>query len=128
MNFPQITTLQFYKYGIILFLISVLGSIINISIQWAYINIGIKISLFGNLLFQILLLILFIGLYIQTKKQEQTTVIENPEIDKFLKELQEKDILDNNQSNKPIKKPIIKNNSLKNNLKGGIEENGRNIN
>jgi len=81
----------FYGLGTILFSAGLVGSAVNIKYQWLLANPGIKISLGASFLFQCLLIALFYGLYIQTKKQSK--VINNPALDSFLNELKNKDKL-----------------------------------
>ena len=145
--FQGISMPQFYKWGSILFSIGILGSIINLSKLWAFLNIGGQISMISSILFQFLLLDLFLTLYFQIKKQSK--IIENPKLDSFLKELQKKDkpveeskdILKNNQSKTTNQKDINKNNDsnsifttnyikkaiLHNNnkVKGGLKKDGK---
>ena len=94
--FKGITMPQFYKWGSILFSFGLIGAGINAKMQWASINIGGKISMVSSFFFQCLILTLFLTLYFQFKNQPQPSqqpqqVIDNPEMDKFLKELQAQD-------------------------------------
>jgi len=92
--FKGISMIQFYKWGSILFSMGIIGAGINAKMQWAMINLGGKISMVASFFFQCLLLTLFLTLYFQIKKQNnQPQVIDNPEIDNFLKELKQEDKL-----------------------------------
>lgn len=112
-NLPKISMPQFYKWGTILFGIGVVGSFINVNLQWDFLNVGGKISMVSSFLFQILLFLLFYGFYRTTKNQPQ--VIEDPKLDEFLKELKNSDDELKNQkevkggTNKNGKKNLIKN-------------------
>jgi len=105
LNFNGISMDTFYKYASILLGISLVGSAISAKISWVALNIGAKISIVGNFCFQVLLFILFLGLYIQIKKQPK--IIENPELDNFLQELKSEDKMKGGLKND--KKNIIKN-------------------
>jgi hypothetical protein len=96
---------QFYLWGSILLSVSVLGSAWNIKALWLTITIGAKISMIANLFFQVLLAVLFFGLYLQLLKQTKT--MNNPELDKFLQELQHQDKLKGGLKNE--QKNYIKN-------------------
>ena len=87
--FQGITMPQFYKYGSVLFVAGIIGASINAKMQWGIANIGSKISLVSSTLFQCLLLTLFITLYFQVTKTmpEAPKIIESPEVENFLKEL-----------------------------------------
>ena len=91
--FKGITMPQFYKWGSILFSFGLIGAGINAKMQWASINLGGKISMVSSFFFQCLLLTLFLTLYFQFKNQpkQPQQVFENPEMNKFLKELQAQD-------------------------------------
>ena len=101
--FKGISMPTFYKGGSILFTCSLIGTAINAKIQWASLNIGGKISMVSTFLFQCLFLALFLTLYFQIRKQ--TKVVENPEMDNFLQDLQKKD--------------------NKEKVKGGFDKNGK---
>ena len=95
--FKGISMPQFYKYGSILFSFGLIGAGINAKMQWASINIGGKISMVSSFFFQCLFLTLFLTLYFNFKNQsnqiqQPQKIIESPEMDKFLKELQTQDI------------------------------------
>ena len=95
-NFNGISMLTFYKFGAILFGAGVIGAGINAKMQWASINLGGKISMVSSFFFQCLLLTLFIGLYVQFKKQaNQPKIVEAPAVDDFLKELTREDSIQN---------------------------------
>jgi len=113
LNFKGISMETFYKFASLLLGISLAGSAISAKIQWVDLNFGAKISIIGNFLFQVLLFILFLGLYIQIKKQPK--IINNPELDNFLNELKQKDITDNSNLN----------NNKERLLKGGFKNNGK---
>lgn len=108
---------KFYLIGSILFGAGVIGSAINAKIQWVALNIGGKISMVGSALFQIMLMVLFIGLYLQIRKQNK--LVNNPAVDEFIKELKSKDISNNIQSKttsekkKDIKESIFNSNIIK---------------
>lgn len=89
---------KFYMIGSILFLAGVIGSAINTKMQWLTLNIGGKISMISSTLFQMLLLAFFVGLYIQTRKQDKIT--ENPEMKEFIKELKEQEVKNGRDTNK----------------------------
>jgi len=83
---------QFYKWGTILFSMGLIGAGINTKMQWASINIGGKISMVSSFFFQALFLALFLTLYLQTRKEVVAdAVVNNPELDNFIKELQSED-------------------------------------
>jgi hypothetical protein len=87
LNFQGISMPTFYKYATILLGISLIGSGISAKIQWVALNIGGKISIVGNFLFQALLLVLFFGLWMQIKKQERITEIGKIEMEKFMSDI-----------------------------------------
>ena len=92
-EFKGISIFNFYKWGSILFIVGAIGSAINTKIQWVNLNIGGKMSMLVTFFFQILLLALFLTLYFQMKKMpKQPEIINNPEVDDFLKKLQENDL------------------------------------
>ena len=89
--FKGISIIQFYKWASVVLTFGIIGSAINTKMQWEVINIGGKISMISAFFFQCLLLTLFLTLYIQMRKQP-TTIVESPEIDDFLKKLQQEDV------------------------------------
>jgi len=80
----------FYLIGMILMLISSLGSIWNLIIIWEKINIGSKISsLAGSVLFQLLIFGFFLFMYKQSSNiPDMNMTIQNQNLDKLLKEIQ----------------------------------------
>ena len=117
--FKGITMPQFYKWGSILFSFGIIGAGINAKMQWVSLNIGGKISMVSSFFFQCLILTLFLTLYFQFRNQPKQPqqpnqphkIMDNPEMDKFLKELQTQDKNDKGglKKNKNGKKNIIKN-------------------
>lgn len=89
---------RFYLIGSILFLAGVIGTAINTKMQWISLNIGGKISMISNALFQMLLLAFFVGLYIQTRKQDK--IADNPEMQDFIKELKEQEVKNGRDTDK----------------------------
>ena len=110
--FKGISMPQFYKYGSILFSFGLIGAGINAKMQWASINIGGKISMVSSFFFQCLFLALFLTLYFNFRNQPKApqTIVDSPEMDKFLKELQTQDINDKGGS----KEKNDKENNIKN--------------
>lgn len=88
----------FYFYGSILMAISVIGSAISAKLQWVALNIGSKISTTSSVVFQILLLVLFAGLYMQVRKQE--VIMESSKMEAFLEELKSSDKKEEKQNGK----------------------------
>jgi len=119
LNFNGISMDTFYKYATILLGISLVGSAISAKISWVALNVGAKISIVGNFCFQVLLFILFLGLYIQIKKQPK--IIENPELDNFLQELKSED------KKESIPKYTAVNHSILREMKGGLKNDKKNI-
>ena len=78
---------RFYLIASILMIISLLGSVWNLFIVWNGITIGGKISqLAGGVGFNLLLFILFIGLYRITPSMNlNPKVIESPDLDALIK-------------------------------------------
>jgi len=108
--FKGITMPQFYKMGSILFTFGIIGAGINAKLQWANLNLGGQISMVVAVFFQCLLLTLFLTLYFQFKKSASApVVVENPELEKFLKELQLDDTNEKGGSKKNGQKNNIKN-------------------
>ena len=105
--FKGISIIQFYKYGSILFSVGIIGSALNTKVQWITLTLGGKISMISSFLFQCLLLTLFLTLYFQTKKVP--VVVDNPEIDNFLKKLKLEDEVKGGKKKKDEQKNNIKN-------------------
>mgnify|MGYP001411074233 CR=1 FL=1 len=76
----------FYLIASILMIVSVLGQGWNLDIIWNSITIGAKISNIAGMFFNVLLVILFLGLYKMTPNLN-TQVIDNKEMDKFLEQI-----------------------------------------
>jgi hypothetical protein len=85
MAVPQLKQETFFLIAWILMAASVFGSLINIVMNWAISNIGIKISMVSGVLFNLLLTVLFLSMWVGQKKTE---IKDNPELDEFIKSLQ----------------------------------------
>lgn len=105
----MISMTKFYLIGGILFSAGTIGTIINSKILWVSYNIGGKISAVASVFTQILFAVLFIGLYLQIKKQNN--LVNNPAVEEFIKELQMSPEESNNK--KDIEESIFNTNIIK---------------
>jgi len=90
----------FYLCGVVLMIASVVGSIWNAIAIWNTLtNLGAKLSTSTGVLFQLLWLGIFYYLYKITPKQ-QPKVVNSPEIEKMLNELNsKKEVIKNDKHN-----------------------------
>lgn len=96
---------QFYIIAGILMLVSSIGQVYNLYLIWAGITIGAKVStIFGGILFSLLLAVFFLGLWYKTPTTPDA-LINNAELDKLLQDIQkgnieeEKEVISNESSN-----------------------------
>jgi hypothetical protein len=83
MNF---TIRTFYIIGTVVMLIASLGNLWNLILIWKLITIGAKIStIFGGIIFQLLLAYFFYYMYKQTPEMN---IVNNPDLDKLLDDIQ----------------------------------------
>jgi hypothetical protein len=76
----------FYLIAGVLMAVSTIASTYSLVVSWSFLNLGAKVSsIAGNILFQLLLSVFFLGMYRITPQ----IVVENPALDDFVKELQE---------------------------------------
>lgn len=81
----MISVKQFYFYGMIFIAIAVLAGTYNLYLNWHLFNVWGRIStIFGSLLFQSLIALLFLKLYLEQKNMMTDTF--SGSIDEFLKE------------------------------------------
>jgi len=89
---PKIEMHTFYLAGAILMCVSVLGNIWNAYSIWGILtNFGAKLSTITGVLFNLLWVGLFVFLYKMTPRQPQISVINDPEMDRMLRELKQED-------------------------------------
>lgn len=87
MPVPQIKQETFFLVAWILMAASVIGSVINSIMSWAMYNIGGKIVAVSGILFNVLLFLLFLSMWVG---QTKTSIKDDPELEKYLKSLSEK--------------------------------------
>jgi hypothetical protein len=81
----MISPKQFYLWASILIGLSVIFNLWNLFSSWSFMNLPSRLSfIFGNLLFQILLVVMFIGMW---KVTPDMTLQSNPELDKMLEKI-----------------------------------------
>jgi hypothetical protein len=82
MNIPTLSMKKFYIIAGILMLLSVIFSIWNLTTGWVIMNLPAKLSfIFGTILFQLLLVVLFFGMW---KVMPDTTIKDNKELEELL--------------------------------------------
>ena len=87
MPVPQIKQETFFLVAWILMAASVFGSLINSILSWAAYNIGGKIVAVSGILFNVLLFLLFLSMWVG---QTKTVIKDDPELEKYLKSLSKK--------------------------------------
>jgi TctA family transporter len=81
---------SFYGIASGLMALSVCFSVWNLTTGWAFMNLPSKLSyITGSIVFQALLVIVFIGMY---KVTPSLKVIDDPELDKILESISKKEV------------------------------------
>lgn len=91
---------KFYGWASLLMGISFFGNVWNIAILWDGLTMGAKIAqIAGSVLFNLLLFILFWGLWKVTPSSTSTAkTIESPDLDAIIKKFQSEEIAQNKSS------------------------------
>lgn len=85
MPIPQLKQETFFLMAWILMGVSVIGNVISLSMNWATSNIGNRISSISMMLFNLLLMVLFLSMWIG---QTKTKVKDSPELEAYLQTLE----------------------------------------
>jgi len=97
MEIPAIPMKMFYGIASVLMGITTIGNIIALKINLPVYNVGNVISSVGGIVMNLLFALMFYGLWkMESKKVQQPQVIDSPEIENMLKELNQQEVKNEN--------------------------------
>jgi hypothetical protein len=92
LNFP---VKWLYGLGTWGMMIMVLGNSISLYMRWALVNDGDRLSGIGGIFFNLVFMVFFFVLYFNECKKPKEVVVDSPDLDNMLKELNQKEVKQN---------------------------------